>query len=334
MSIDMDKRLQVYLAGKYESAVISDFQFLISGFESEVFTFTLQMAGCDPISYVLRLHPGDRSNQKMIHEAGALSRLQQAGYPVPVMLLSEPDDSFLGSPFTILEKLTGEPLWPVLAASQPERANILLGHFGSMLAWLHRLDWRPFTDRADLFSTRPGAVLDDWLASWRQLFTKFDVPGFLSIVDWLENHRTGIAFQPAVVHLDFHANNVFLCEDDRLAVIDWTQTTVSDYRADVSWSLMIMGDFGQPEWGDRILHSYEHARGGAVEDLDYFNLLSYTKLLSSNVISLRNSPKELGLRFETAQTLSQQRSLLVMLSQRIRRITGLTIPEVESLLNS
>jgi aminoglycoside phosphotransferase (APT) family kinase protein len=78
------------------------------------------------------------------------------------------------------------------------------------------------------------------------LFTKHDVGGFLSILDWLQDHRSEFDFQPAVVHLDFHANNVFLCRDDRLVVIDWTQITVADYRADLSWSLMIMGDFGQP----------------------------------------------------------------------------------------
>ena len=95
---------------------------------------------------------------------------------------------------------------------------------------------------------------------------------------------------------------------------------------------MIMGDFGQPAWGERILRSYEVRHGKPVEDLDYFNLISYTKLLSSQVISLRNSPKELGMRPETAQTVKQQLPILGMLAQRIRGITGLTIPEVESWL--
>jgi aminoglycoside phosphotransferase (APT) family kinase protein len=329
----INARLQTYLADRYSEAVISDLEFLVSGFESDVFTFTLQEGGGDPKAYVLRLHPGDGSKSKMMREANGLGLLRQAGYPVPAMLLYEPDASFLGSPFTILEKLEGRSMWPVLAGAEPEYARQLLDGFSSLLARLHRLDWRPFTDQAAHFEHNPGAVLDDHLADMRALFQKFAMGGFLPIVDWLENQRSAIRFQPAVVHLDFHANNVFVCQDGHLAVIDWTQITVSDFRTDLSWSLMIMGDFGQPAWGERILHSYELASENKVEDLDYFNIINYTKLLSSSMISLRNSPGELGMRSETAQTIEQQRPMLLMLSQRIRRITGLSIPEVERVLD-
>ena len=232
MADPMDQPLQAYLAEKFTGAVVSDVQFLVSGFESDVYTFTLRQVGCSPKSYVLRLYPGDGSKEKMTREARGLDLLNQAGYPVPAMLLYEPDASHLGSPFTILEKLEGEPLWPVLAGADPERVNHLLDRFGSLLSRLHQLDWRPFTGQAAVYAAHPAAVVEDWFASSRQLFTKYDVGGFLSILDWLEDHRSEIDFQPAVVHLDFHANNVFLCRDDRLVVIDWTQITVADYRAD------------------------------------------------------------------------------------------------------
>ncbi len=96
---------------------------------------------------------------------------------------------------------------------------------------------------------------------------------------------------------------------------------------------MIMGDFGQPHWGEQILQAYSLAAKDPVEKLDYFNVITYTKLLASTIISLRTSPKELGMRPETVESIQQQAPILDMLSRRIQNITGLSIPEVETALS-
>ncbi len=324
--------LQSYLTRRYPGAMIADFQFLVSGYESEVYTFTLYRPGKQPEAFVLRLYPGDGAVDKMTREARGLDGLHHAGYPVPAMLLYEVDPAVLGKPFTILEKLEGKVLWPLLAGSAPDQADALLDRFGSLLARLHQLDWRPFTGQAALYQANPTSLLDEWLSSYRALYTRFEVRGFLAILDWLEQRKSDITVQPAVVHLDFHANNVFLCQDGSLAVIDWTQIAVSDFRADLSWTLLVMGDLGQPRWGDRILQAYTQAFAKSVEDLDYFKVMSYTKLLASTAISLRTSPKELGMRPETVKSVEQQAPLLSMSSERIEQLTGIRIPEVKAFL--
>jgi len=333
MSNALSDRLRRYLADRYPGAMISNFQFIKSGWESNVYTFTLHLPTDAPKFLILRLFPGDGAIKKLIREACGLRQLHQASYPVPAMLLYETDTTILGKPFTIMEKLEGGALWPILAEAAPSQASHLLDRFGSLLAHLHQLDWRPFAEHAVLYEANPTAILDGLFASSRQLYTQYDVVGFLAIVDWLEIHKSDITVQPAVVHLDFHANNVFLCNDDHLAVIDWTQITVSDYRADLSWTLMIMGDYGQPHWGERILQAYSLAAKNPVERLDYFNVITYTKLLVSTVISLRTSPKELGMRPETVESIKRQVPILNKLSLRIQNITGITVPEVETALS-
>jgi Ser/Thr protein kinase RdoA (MazF antagonist) len=153
--------------------------------------------------------------------------------------------------------------------------------------------------------------------------------GFLQIIDWLEAHKHEISVRPAVVHQDFHANNVFLCSDDRFAVIDWTQFAVSDYRIDLCWSLLIMGDFGNPAWGNQILHAYASQSHRPVEDLDYFHVIVGMKLLASTVISFAFGPAELGLRPEAIELTKEQLLIYRQISRRIRTITGLTVPEWE-----
>jgi hypothetical protein len=51
-----------------------------------------------------------------------------------------------------------------------------------------------------------------------------------------------------------------------------------------------------PPWKEPILQAYSRAARYPVEGLDYLNVITYTKLLASTVISLGTSPKELGMR--------------------------------------
>jgi aminoglycoside phosphotransferase (APT) family kinase protein len=319
-----------YLTNHFPDSWITDFEFVTSGWESDIYTFRLHFSAELAKSYVLRPYNGEGAVQKLVRESRGLELLNEADYPVPKVLLREGDVSILGKPFIVMEKLEGRVLWPVLDEVSSYEANDLLVRFGRLLVQLHRLDWRPFTEQAALYEANPEAILDELLASLRQLYTEFDVGGFLAVVDWLESHKAMIEVQPAVVHLDFHANNVFLREDGRLAVIDWTQIGVLDYRTDLCWTLMIMGDFGQSQWGERILEAYQEAVGHPVTDLDYFNVLTYIKLLASTVISLKESPEKLGMRGETAESIKSQLPVLKVLAGRIQDITGLTIPEVEA----
>jgi aminoglycoside phosphotransferase (APT) family kinase protein len=330
---DLVDRLRRYLVGRYPSASISAFQFVASGWESDVYAFTLHPAAAPPRPLILRLFSGEGAIDKMVRESRGLTRLHEVGYPVPAMLLHETDPAVLGKPFTIMEKFEGRVLWPVLAEATLTRAGELLDRFGGLLARLHGLDWRPFTEHAALYDARPTAILSEMLAAARGLYTQFGVKGFMAIVDWLERYQADITVRPAVVHLDFHANNVFLRPDDRMAVIDWTQVTVSDYRADLSWTLMIMGDFGRPQWGDSILRAYEIEARQRVERLDYFNVITYAKFLASTVISMRAGPEGLGLRPETVASARRQAPALHRLAGRLRDITGITVPEVEVALH-
>ncbi len=332
MSTALEDRLRCYLAERYPAAEISDFRFVASGWESDVYAFTLRLPAALPRAFILRLYPGDGAVEKLERESGGLRQLHRAEYPVPATLLHEADSAALGMPFTIIEKLEGRVLWPLLYQVDAAQADCLLDRFGGLVARLHRLDWRPFTDQAALYEADPTILLDALFASSRQLYTRWGVPGFLAIVDWLEAHKADVAVQPAVVHLDLHANNVFLCDDGHLAVIDWTQITVSDYRTDLTWTLMLMGDFGRPAWAGRILRAYTLAAGRPVENLDYFNVITYTKLLASTVISRNAGPEKLGMRPQTAASGKEGIPILLDLARRVCDITGITVPEVEMAL--
>jgi aminoglycoside phosphotransferase (APT) family kinase protein len=123
-----------YITSLDPDAVVSSLNFLVSGFESEIYTFQLQRPGSPPENYILRLFAGEGAAEKLTREARALSLLQAAGYPVPELLLQESDPRILGKPFEVIEKLDGQALWPVLASAEPDRQGQLLSRFSALLA--------------------------------------------------------------------------------------------------------------------------------------------------------------------------------------------------------
>ncbi len=332
-SNDISDRFQHYFESHYPGARVINFRFLVSGFESNIYTFTFQPVTGASRPLILRVYPGENVIMKQIREANGLRLLQQAGFPVAAIFSYEADPAILGKPFTVMEKLEGKVLWPLLYQVPRAQADILLDRFSALLVRLHRLDWRPFTDQAARYEANPTLLLDEDLADSRQWFQRFGVPGFEQVTDWLEAHKSEITLQLAVVHLDFHANNVFLCDDDRLAVIDWTQVTVADYRADLSWTLLIMGDFGQPHWKEHILQAYRQEAGHPIENLDYFTVIADTKNLATTILSSQTNFAALGLNPGKADTPAQQVPTIRRLYQRIQQTTGVTIPEVEAALS-
>lgn len=332
MTTRIAEALQSYLAGRYPGAAVEDFAFVASGWESDVYSFSLALPAGKPRPLILRLFPGSGTAQKVAKEAGGLIRLREAGYPVPDVLLFETGPTALGTPFSIVEKLDGQALWPALAAAAPHETAGLLDRFTALLVDLHRLDWRPFCGDPAAYAANPLRLLTGWFAEQRQLVQTFGVPGFLPLVDWLERNIPPGGIRPAVVHRDFHANNVIVSPGGAMTVIDWTQVAVFDSRADLSWTLRIMGDLGQKSWGDHILRAYETQTGRPAAALDYFHVISDFKLLLGTVLPFKSSMQAAGLNPAKSPSIEQEAPLLTRFSRRVTAVTGITIREVEDLI--
>ncbi len=326
MTDNIENSFKIYIASRFSGAAISDFGFLASGFESEIYAFRLHMPPSEPRDCILRLFPGDGALEKLTREAQGLRLLHRLGYPVPGLFIQETDASLLDMPFEIIDRLEGQSLWPLLSSCEPDQARQLLTRFGSLLAQLHTLDWRLFCPHPNVYEQDPSLLLDELLSSYRTLYAKYHLIDFVKIVDWLAAHQSNIVVRPAVVHQDFHANNVLLGANDQLYVIDWTQCAVSDYRIDLCWTLFIMGEFGNAGWGEHIRNTYEMQRGEVSRDMEYFNVIVYMKMLGSVAVSYLFDPKEVGLRPEMARVTKDQLSMYEKYARRIAETTGIKIP--------
>jgi aminoglycoside phosphotransferase (APT) family kinase protein len=116
-------------------------------------------------------------------------------------------------------------------------------------------------------------------------------------------------------------------------VIDWTNVDVSDYRLDLSWTLLLMSTYGSPESRELVLGEYERAAGHSVEQIEYFEVAACLRRLFSILVSLAAGAERLGMR-PGAEAMMKNVDHIGSVYARLRQRTGIAIAEVDRLISS
>lgn len=333
--------LQAYLAGVYPERAdlaVTNLISLNNGWESDVFAFTArwgppsQRAGED---LILRIYPGENAYAKSAHEFRALSLLNRAGYPVPRVDLLERDASPFAKPFVIMERVRGRDMWAPMFHSETATKQRLMSQFCALFARLHALDWRPLVD--DPAQYEPGGVsgvVPRQLSIWQALLGDLPVlPGFMANWNWLTARQPELTPWPAaVVHWDFHPNNLLLKEDGSAVVIDWTSFDITDPRFDLAWTLLLVGTNESMGLRAPILAEYERQSGRRVDDLPFFEAAAAIRRLVTVMVSTFFGADKLGMRPGAEEIMRRQAPATRRVYDLLLSITGLPIPEVEEYL--
>ena len=305
------------------------------GWENDVYSFMVEHDdGRD--ERILRIYPGDNAAVKSVREFNGMRQLFVQGYAVPEVFILENDLAWFGKSFVIMQKIDGKLMGVVERDATPERRQVLLTQFCQLFVDLHCLDVSAF------LPPQAPPTLDDpfWfvrrtLQEWRTLIAAVGHNEFDPIMDWLEERMTGVPCQQhAVLHGDFHALNILINRAGEPFVIDWTNIAVGDFRFDLAWTLLLHGLYGGAGERERILREYQRIAGGAVEDLAFFDMMALTKRLASVVISIADGAEKMGMRPETVAIMKQEKEKLVVMTARLKEHTGITLPEVERLIET
>lgn len=339
MSDNVQRSLQAYYAQACPAKrglQVKDLSSITAGWESEMYAFDVEYGPAEDRrreTLVLRLYPGDQAHAKAAHEFHSMRQLHQAGYPVPYVHMLERTNSPFGKPCVIMERIAGQVMGPLFSSARGEQQREILTRFCALFVQLHRLDWRPFVEDGTRDATQgPYGFVDRSLRRAHDVLAQFSLRGFLPIVAWLEERRDTVSCrQPALVHGDFHPNNILLRDDGSAVVIDWAGLQVSDARFDLAWTLLLTGTHGSVEWRDSILQEYEHLVGARVEQLEWFETFACLRRLRVVTVSLSEGAEKLGLRPDAVTMMQQQMGAIQQVYALLLERTGIRVAEVERL---
>ena len=240
--------------------------------------------------------------QATAHDMGreytAMSALADTAVPVPQMLAHCTDDTVLGAPFYVMERVEGTAyrLASELDQLGAERTSAIAGRLVDVLAALHAVD--PEQVGLGEFG-RPHGFLERQVRRWGK---QLEGSKTREHPDAEELHRRLSAGVEAaqsdssalgIVHGDYRLDNCLVGTDDRIhAVIDWEMATLGDTRTDLAL-MMVYETLGRSEAGELVsdvakaqgypdnaqqLAAYSAASGSEPGDMGFHMALAYFKL--------------------------------------------------------
>lgn len=232
--------------------------------------------------------------------------------PIPEVVLEEPDPSWLGTPFFVMERFDGRvppdvmpytfESW-VLDATDAERDQLRRASV-ELLADLHGI-----TDASARFAyldvDRPGATamrrqLADQAAYYDWAREGMRVPIIERTFAWLEAHHPADEGEPVMCWGDSRIGNILYEPDgfEPVAVLDWEMAVLAPAEVDLSWFAYLHTFFqdiaevfelpGLPGFlrAEDCVADYEARSGRVVRNLDWFT--TYAALRYA-IVSIRTT---------------------------------------------
>lgn len=270
--------------------------------------------GYSNLTYMLTL--GDRelvlrrppfgANIKSAHDMGREYRIlsalasgndESARRLVPRPLAYSEDESIIGAPFYVMERVRGVILRtqpPAGLDLTPELMRSMCGALIATLADLHRVDYVS-VGLGDL--GRPAGYVERQVRGWIKRYTAArtdTIPGIDRAMVWLPAHMPAEG-AAALIHNDFKYDNVIFDPADPskvLAVLDWEMATIGDPLMDLGTTLAYWAEPGDPtplrEFGltsrpgnlsrQQLVEAYAAASGRDLGDFQFYYVFGLFKV--------------------------------------------------------
>jgi len=236
------------------------------------------------------------SAHDVVREARLLRAIQGTAARVPEVLAVCDDESVIGAPFYVMERIRGEVITKEVPAAldTPQERRRIGEQLIDALVEIHGVDWEACLEGFG----RPSGYLERqvrrFAGLWEHSRTR-DVEAVERVGAWLAEHipESGPA---TIVHGDFRLGNTMFAADApaRLcAVFDWEMATIGDPLADIGYMCATWSEAGDPPAGRfelgrvtraegfptraELIARYEERSGREVRDLRWYTTLALWK---------------------------------------------------------
>lgn len=227
---------------------------------------------------------------KTAHDMGREYRILSAIHSVypyaPMPLAFSEDETIIGSPFYVMQKISGIILRRDLPAGltfSPAQLRRLFERMVQVLHELHSIDYKSIG--LENFGKPHGYVarqVTGWNKRYRAARTP-DVPECEDIMTWLEEKMPTETDRPGLIHNDFKFDNVVLDPSDPIniiGVLDWEMATLGDPLMDLGCSLGYWVEKDDPPERQALRYMPTHLDGAMsrLEMVNYYAQLSGLKM--------------------------------------------------------
>ena len=248
----------------------------------------------ESFSYVLRRPPFGNKISKahdMVREYKILMALEKAGYDkIPKAILCCEDESIIGAPFFIMEKVDGL----IIRNKAPEGLEsdffTKLSHSAiDVLLELHALELH---DSGLIALGKPEGYVARQAAGWSERYIQAqtdDIPELKDAFEWLALNQPEYS-SVAFIQNDFKFDNMVIREDASVAaVLDWEMATVGDPLMDLGTTLAYWAEEADPDILKMFNLSYLNGNFSRAELVEYYaskSNLDVSKILFYYVFGL------------------------------------------------
>jgi aminoglycoside phosphotransferase (APT) family kinase protein len=261
-------------------------------------TFLVERGGVEMIVRRPPRPPLPPSAHDVLREARVIKALDGRGVRVPQVLAVGDDESVIGSPFYVMEKVEGEVVSDTLPAifdSDIERRR-MGEELIDTLVELHAADWR--AAGLEGFGKPEGYLerqLRRFTGLWEHNKTR-EIDAVETVGDWLRDNlpESGSA---TVVHGDFRLGNTMFAPSTPatlIAIFDWEMATIGDPLADLGYVCALWTQAGDPSGGlrehlgrvtrqpgfltrDELVARYEDGSGRSMDNMRWYMTLAIWK---------------------------------------------------------
>jgi aminoglycoside phosphotransferase (APT) family kinase protein len=240
------------------------------------------------------------SAHDVLREYRVLDALKDTAARVPRTVISCEDESVIGAPFYLMEKVDGVVIRQQLPELFTEEHRARIGdELVDALVELHSVD--PASCGLDTLA-KPQGYLERQLKRWTgqlELTMPFSrpMPDLERIGGWLATNRPE-SQKTAVVQGDYKLDNVMFAPETParlIAILDWEMSTLGDPLADLGWMISFWREAGddtgdlfadttrgteQPGFRtrDELISRYTDATGLDTDKLEWYVVLAIWKL--------------------------------------------------------
>jgi aminoglycoside phosphotransferase (APT) family kinase protein len=184
--------------------------------------------------------------QDFMIEPTVIQVAEAHGVPVPHLVGATTDESYVGGPFFVTERVDGEsvPRRVLRVVESLGLGETVAEQCGRAIAALHQVP----LDELPAGVPRPvnDSPIEQALANFEESNAGLLQPSpvFSLALRWLETHAPPAPATLTVVHGDFRNGNMIVGEDGLRAMLDWEIVRVGDPMEDAAWICVRMWRFG------------------------------------------------------------------------------------------